>query len=200
MQDERFEDLEPACELPTDGGIPNADAPHWHLFKKYDQEPNDWRFRHLKEDVACVENDEHRFVIETTLVQRERTADRYFTIFYEPADVDPLDEDDYSGKRCPFHQSTNESIARNNVSWGRHSIEEDGVDPHVVVKEEDGERTVFEVPSPAIADWAADLFTKIKLDTDRDIRALDYAKDEWEERVELEREVAAAKGGDVDAT
>lgn len=174
----------------TDGGIPKASAPHWYQFEQVDSEPNDWSFRHLEEDVACIENDDHRFVIRTKLVKRERTADRYFTILYESAAVDPLDEDDYSGKRVPFHQSRDASIARNNVSAGRVYVQDRG--EYVVVVREDGEETVFDVPSKALADRAADLFVGISLQSDRSISAFTSSKQGWEDHVALKNEVQEA--------
>lgn len=169
----------------------SADDPHWYMFKQYDQEPNDWTFRFLEDGAACVETDDHRFVIRTQLVERERTHDRFFTVYYEPADVDPLDEDDYEDVRCPFHQSTSDSIAQNNLSAARSGIEE-RPEPHVAVVEEDGERTVYEVPAAVIAEYAADLYTRINLETDRDLRALAYSAAEWERHVEIEQAVQEA--------
>lgn len=176
-----------------------ADAPHWHHFKKLGSTPNDWSFRYLEElsedeEVACLETDEHRIVIRTQLVQRDRTADRYVTLYYEPADTDPLDEEDYEDVRVPFYQGQGmgDGIARNNVSHVRMAIDE-GADDHVVVVEEDGERNVYDVPAQTIAEKAADLYTRIKLDTDRDVRALTYTPAEWDRHLEIEQ---AAGGRD----
>lgn len=165
------------------------DAPHWGVFKRVDPAPNDWSFRFLEEGVACIENDEHRFVVATDLVQRERTADRYFTVYYEPADVDPIDEDEYQNSRVPFNHGKNAEIVRNNIFAARDAVEHPDSIPHVVVVEEDDEQTVYDVPASATAEFAADLYTRVSLDTDREISSWAYTREEWEERQELKKQV-----------
>ena len=169
------------------------DAPHWYHFKEC--ENDQWWFRWVRDGRAAVETGEHRFLILTRLVERDRTTDRVVTICYEPAENPdrPQEVGDTSEGRVPiYHGRGVDGIGRNNLLAARDSIE-DG-DEHVVVKRINGEVEMTEtVPSALIAERASDVLMRQILEKeDIDGAALVYSTEEWERRQEIREAVEEA--------
>jgi hypothetical protein len=172
-------------------------APHWFDFAKVNELPNDWTFEVLEWDddpeteqvddrgEAEVVRDDHRFVITTWLQPRERTHDRYWSVCYETINQDGDPEP------LSFFIGRTQSIARNNLGHARDVLDKDEPDPHVLVRDHsDGPRETFEFPAPHMAEKAADLQTRLKLDSDdRDYLVTVHSKDEWQDKLELEAEL-----------
>lgn len=173
----------------------NPRAPHWYDFSQINEYPNDWRFEVLEWDddpdaenvvdrgEAEVTRDSHRFGITTWLVPRANTHDRYWSIAYETTNQDGDDE------LLSFFIGRTSSIARNNLGHARDVIDAGDTTPHVVVRDHrDGPRETFEYPTEHMAEKAADLQIRLKMENeDRDYTAAVYSKAEWEEQLELER-------------
>lgn len=181
-------------------------APHWFDFNKLNDLPNDWSFEVLEwdddpdgEDVDVVDRGEaevtrgdHRFVITTWLVPRTNTHDRFWSIAYETVNQDGDDEP------LSFHISRTQSIARNNLGHARDSLDEDDATLHILVRDPSGgDRETFEFPTEFMAEKAADLQTRLKMDDDdRDYVVFVEEKSDWGSHLELERELNAVEGGD----
>lgn len=155
-------------------------APHWHHFK--DIARDGWEFRYLEPGLGCLESAGHRFLINTRLVEDGSRTHRTFTVCYEPESAGPTSDD--ADERVPFHSSTSDAIARNNILAVRDRVE-DGEGCILTVEEDDEERVV-EVPSRYLAEKAVDLYTEIRMDTDRDVHARAYTPEEWERKQELD--------------
>ncbi|MBX0325757.1 hypothetical protein EGH21_22325 [Halomicroarcula sp. F13] len=188
--------------MATDGADPRA--PHWFDFNKVNDLPNEWRFEVLEWDDdpdgkavdrggAEITDGEHRLVIVTWLVERDRTHDRYYSVAYETINQDGEFEP------LAFHLGRSASIARNSTGHARDCLEADDGKPHVLVRHHDrgdGERETFEFPNESLAEQASDLQVRLKLDhDDRDYLVNVFPKDEWEERLETERELESGLGG-----
>ncbi|WP_207891212.1 hypothetical protein [Natrarchaeobius oligotrophus] len=194
-------------EVATDGGTDrtkegvNPHAPHWFDFNRLNETPSDWTFEVLEWDddpdadgvvdrgEAEVVRGDHRFTVTTWLQPRARTHDRYWSVAYETINQDGEPE------LLSFHISRDQAIARNNLGHARDSIDEDAT-PHVLVRDHnDGPRETFEFPTASMAEKAADLQTRLKLENDdRDYLVTVHSKEEWEDRLELEREVVTDGG------
>lgn len=182
---------------PTGTSRKGADprAPHWFDFNKLNELPNDWTFSVLEwnddPDTDGVSDrgegeavrGEHRFVIETWLQPKERTAARYHSIAYETVNQDGESEP------LSFFIGTTSAIARNNLGHARDTLDDSDTTPHVVVRDRnDGPRETFEFPNEYMAQKAADLQTRLKLDNDdRDYLVTVHSVEEWEDQLELER-------------
>jgi hypothetical protein len=185
----------------------NPRAPHWYDFNEVNNLPNDWTFEVLEWDddpdaenvvdrgEAEVTRGSHRFVITTWLVPRSNTHDHFWSIAYETINQDGEDEP------LSFFIGRTSSIARNNLGHARDSIDHEEAAPHVLVRKyPDDTRETFEYPTEFMAEKAADLQHRLKMDIDdRDYMAFVESKEDWEERLELERDLAAIDGGGVDA-
>ena len=176
-------------------------APHWFDFNKLNERPNDWTFTVIDWDddpdtdgVADhgegeVVRGEHRFVIETWLQPKARTADRYWSVCYETVNQDGDPEP------LSFHIGKSQAIARNNLGHARDRLDATDMHPHVLVREHtNGPRETFEFPTEHMAESAADLQIRLKMDNpDRNYRATVYAIEDWEEQLDLERSLKAAE-------
>ena len=171
-----------------DGTNYGPDAPHWYDFKQLDRQP--WQFRFIDTGLAVFQADIHRFRIKTELVEDGSRTHRFWVICYEPTSADPR-EDDVDERVPIFLGSGSAAIARNNILAARHSLA-DG-EEHVLAIQEDGEERTVRVPSKMIAESVAEEYTKIRLDTDRDVRALVYSAEEWEWKQEIERDLEEAE-------
>ncbi|MCU4743449.1 hypothetical protein [Natronoglomus mannanivorans] len=170
-------------------------APHWFDFNRINDLPNGWAFDILEWDddpdadgvvdrgEAEVVRDDHRFIITTWLQPRARTHDRYWSIAYETVNQDGEPEP------LSFHISTTQAIARNNLGHARDVLDSGDTEPHVLVRDHnDGPRETFEYPAESMAEKAADLQTRLKMDNDdRDYIATVHSKGEWSKQLELER-------------
>ena len=180
----------------NNGAYPRA--PHWFEFNRINDLPNDWTFRVIKwndnpEDDDIVDRGEaevvrgnHRFVITTFLHPKERTHDRYWSVAYETINQD--------GELEPlsFHIGTNQAIARNNLGHARDILDGDETEPHILVRDYKNKslRETFEFPTKHMAGSAADLQTKLKMDTEDGNYFISlYSKNEWDEELKREKEL-----------
>lgn len=174
-------------------------APHWQDFSKVDDLPNDWSFEVLEWDddpdedelvdrgEAEVVRGDHRFVVTTWLVPRTNTHDRYWSVAYEATDQDGED------KLLSFHVSTTSAIVRNNLGYARDSLDGYGMTHILVRKHSEDDRETFEFPNEFLAEKAADLQTRAKMENeDRDYLVFVESEEEWEEKLELERTLEEA--------
>lgn len=173
-----------------DGTNYGPDAPHWYDFKQLDRGP--WDFRFIDTGLAALEDDDHRFCIKTELVEDGSRTHRFWVICYEPTSANP--EADDVDERVPiFLGSGGVSIPRNNLLAAREVLS-DG-EEHVLLVKEDGEERGVRVPSETIANMAADEYTKIRMDTDRDVSAVVYTVEDWEFKQEIDRDLEEADDG-----
>lgn len=181
-------------------------APHWYDFNEYNDEPSAWTFETLDWDddpeeptvgdsgTAELTDGNHRFVITTWLVERDRTHDRYWSVAYETIDENGEPEP------LALHIGQTQAIARNNFGWARKSIDQSDSNPHVLVrKHPDDTRETFEFPTEWLAAQAADLQTRLTLDDpDRDYIVFVESKAEWEESLARDEWLAEHTGGESD--
>lgn len=193
------------AQSPTGTSRKGADprAPHWFDFNKLNQLPNEWAFRVLDWDddpdtdgvVDRGEGEavrgEHRFVINTWLQPRGRTHDRYWSICYETVNQDGDPEP------LSFHIGRTQSMARNNLGYARDSLDDSDAHPHVLVREhDDAPRETFEFATRFMAEGAADLQIRLKMDDpDRNYRATVHTTEDWEDQLELERSLQEVDDG-----
>ncbi|WP_058997806.1 hypothetical protein [Haloarcula sp. CBA1127] len=191
--------------MERDGSDPRA--PHWFGFNRVNDLPNPWSFEVLDwnddpdgeavdRGLGVTTDGEHRLLITTWLVERERTHDRMFSVAYETVNQDGEDEP------LAFHIGRDTSIARNNCGHARDSLDATDTEPHVLVRQHDngdGERETFEFPNETLAQQAADLQARLKLEhSNRDYIVTVHSKDEWQERLELEADLEAVGRGGAD--
>lgn len=169
-----------------DGTNYGPTAPHWHHFKECAR--GAWAFEFLDTGLAAVEDAAHRFRITTRLLDGDRGGTyRVWQITYEPADADPTAEDVAS--RVPlYHGPGSDAIPRNNLFAARMSLA-DGEEHVVVIMESDNEEGI-RVPSETIAEMAADEYTRIGMDTHRDISAIVQTVERWERKQELKQSLS----------
>jgi len=167
-------------------------APHWYQFNRVNDLPNAWTFEVLEWDddpdeegiadrgEAEVVRDDHRFLVATWLVPRERTHDRYWSVSYETVNQDDEPEP------LAFHICRSQDIARNNLGHARDVLDDVDPTPHVLVRNhDDGPRETFEYPAEHLAEKAADIQIRLSLDDDRNYSVTVHSKDEWQERLEI---------------
>lgn len=176
-------------------------APHWFAFNRINERPNDWTFTVLDWDndpgTEGVKDEgeaevragpDHRFVITTWLQPRDRTHDRYYSVAYETENQDGVPEP------LSIHIGRSESGATNSLGHARQSIDSHDAFAHILVRDHnDGPRETFRFPTEWMAEQAADLQTRLKIDRDdRDYRISVHPIGEWEDQLELEQSLEDA--------
>jgi hypothetical protein len=134
-------------------------------------------------------------VIRTWLVERSRTHDRYYSVAYETTNQDG------EAEPLAFYLGQTDAIARNNLSHARETLDQQSIDPHLVIRRDrsTGERETFEFPNEYMAEKAADVQHDVNLrDDDRDYQINVRSKAEWREYVELQQQVAAHDDGETE--
>lgn len=140
----------------------------WMPFTDLDESPHPWEMHIDENGQVILEAEGHQLIVASTLVERERTADRYWSLFYEPVD------EEWEDGRGRFHVGTSANIARNNLLRTMEMLTGDVVaamdgpadpDPHWVVhKTLDLPDT--RVPNAALADQIANFHTRRGLDAE----------------------------------
>lgn len=123
----------------------------------------------VDEEESHIDNAAYRIIVESQLDECERTHDRYFAV------GSPTINQDGEEEPLTFHLGHDESIARNDISWGRDVLE-DHTTPHVVVRDQaNGSRETFEFSAEALAEKAADFQARLKRDDpDRDYLVVEH--------------------------